>query len=93
MHVLVQALLEHTSAQVVSLPLHDLTKRRNQRRITDARLTRRLAEPGRLERLASKIFLAGRSVAPSPTFITNSHWQDLDDDPDAESATVRTPRD
>jgi hypothetical protein len=48
-HVLVQPLLEHTTAIVVSLALHDLANRRNQRRITDARLPRRLAELGRLE--------------------------------------------
>ena len=55
-HVLVQPLLEHSTAQVVSLTLHDLANCRNQRRITDARLPRRLAEPGRLESSRQRFF-------------------------------------
>jgi hypothetical protein len=49
----------NTSAQIVSLSLHDLTNRRNQRRITDARLPRRLAEPGRLESSLQRFFWYG----------------------------------
>ena len=58
-HVLVQPLLEHTSAQIVSLPPHDLVNRRNQRQIADARLPRRLAEPGRLESSLQRFFQHG----------------------------------
>ena len=52
--VLVQPLLEHTPAKIISLPLHDLTNRRNQHRITDACIPCCLAEPGCLEGLRQR---------------------------------------
>jgi hypothetical protein len=47
--VLVEPLLEYATAQIIGLTLHDRQNRSHQRRITNARLLGRFAEPGRLE--------------------------------------------
>jgi hypothetical protein len=49
MHVLVKALLENAPAEVICLPIHDLTNCLAQLGIRDARLARRLGEPPALE--------------------------------------------
>jgi hypothetical protein len=55
MHVLVEALFENAAAEVIRLPFYDLTDCLAQLGIGDARLARRLGEPGALETRAGSV--------------------------------------
>src|SRR5574337_1687478 len=48
-HVVIQSLLEHTTAQIIGLLQHDLLNRSAQRMIINPSLPGRLGEPGCLE--------------------------------------------